>query len=143
MSNKIYLIRWPDAVGLDISPTGHFQSRSVLAVVFGNNHGVRRYCAVLLAEVVLPESDLDCRTTSTDFGRYHLRRRLRRCQNRHLLLPDRLRTETDLCLRLNPEDVSLAWYEGLDDTTELVWSEVLHLGVSRALVGSRENIHVI
>lgn len=127
--NKVYLIGRPNAVGLDISPTGHLQSRSVFAVVFGDNDAVRRDCAVLLAKVVLSEPDLDRRATSADFGRYHLRGWLRRCQYRHLLLPDRLRTEADLCLRLNPEDISLARYQGFDYATKLVRPEVLHLGV--------------
>lgn len=114
---KVYLVRWPNAVGLDVPPTRHLQSRSVLTVIFSDNNAIRRDRAVLLAEVVFPEPDLNCCATSTDFGRYHLRGRLWRRQYRHFLLPDRFRTKTDFCLRLNPEDVSLARYEGLDDAT--------------------------
>lgn len=129
-----YLIRRPDAVGLDISPTGHFQPGSVLTIILGDDDAVRNDRAVLFAEVILPESYLDCRAASADFGRNHLRGGLRRCQDRHSLLPNGLRTKADLRLRLNSEDVRLAWYKRLDDTAELVRSEVLRLSVGRALV---------
>ena len=79
MSNKVYLIRWPNAVSLDVPPTGHLQSGSILAVIFGNNDAVRCDRSVLFAEVVFPKSDLNCRATFTDLGRYHLRGWLRRC----------------------------------------------------------------
>lgn len=139
----MYLIRWPNTVSLNVSPTGHLQSRSVLAIVFSDDDGVRCDRAVLLAEVILPEPNLYRRAASADLRWHYLRRGLRRCQNRHLLLPDRLRTKANLGLRLNPEDVRLTWYERLDDAAELVRPEVLHLSVGWTLVESWKNICVI
>lgn len=106
-----YLKRWPDTVSLNVSPAGHFQSRSVLAVVLGNDDRVRRYRTVLLAEVILAESDLYCCAGPTHFGRYYLGRWFRGSQDWHFLLPYSLGTVANLRLGLNPEDVCLAGYQ--------------------------------
>lgn len=141
-TNLLYLIRWPNTVGLNVSPTGHFQTGSVLAVVFGYDDGVRRDRAVLLAEIILPESDLDRGAASADLGRHYLRRWFRRCQYRHLLLPHRLGAIADFRFRLNPEHIRLTRYKGLDNTSQIGRFEVLHLSMSRVLV-KQTRIHVI
>lgn len=134
-----YLIRRPDAVRLDIPPAGHFQTRGVLAVIFGHDDRVRRNRAILLAEIVLPEPYLYRGTAPAHFGWHYLGGRFRRCQNRHFLLPHRLGTKADPRLRLNPKDVGFSRYERLDDAAILVWPEVLHLSMSRTLMTAIRN----
>lgn len=134
---EAYLIGRPDAVSLHVPPARHLQPARVLAVVLRDDDGVRQDLSILLAEVILPVSDLYAPAAAADLGRHDLGRRLGRGQYRHLLLPDGLLAEADARLCLYAEDVRLAGYQALDRAAELGRLEVARLRVRRAL-GERQ-----
>lgn len=105
-----YLIRWPDAVSLNVSPARYFQTGRVFTVIFRHDDRVRRDSAILIAKIILPEAYLNRGTASAHLRWHHLGRRFWRCQDRHFLLPHSLGTEAYFRLRLYPKDVRLSGY---------------------------------
>lgn len=130
---KTHLIRRPDAVALDVLPTRHFQTRCILAVVFGNDYRVRGNNAVLIAEIILPETYLYGGTAPAYFGGSYLCLWSRWSEDWHSLFPLYFGTESDFRLSLDAEYVSLPWYQGLYDPAEFGGLEILDLSMRRPL----------